>query len=150
MRTFLLVIHILAAGAWIGANVTQAVVTPRIAKQGGASAATWMQATVTMGRVLYSPAAVVLLVTGFALVLRSGSPYEFEQAFVIVGIAVVVVATFLGIRVFGPGGQRAAAAFEAGNGDGARQIVGRLGLYGLLDTVLAVVAVTAMVAKWGV
>lgn len=150
MRTFLLVVHILAAGAWIGANVTQVVVTPRVSKLGGAAAAVWMRATVSMGRVLYTPAAILSLVTGFALVLRSGSPYEFEQLFVVIGVAMVVVGAVLGARVFGPQGERAAAAFEAGNGDGGRAIVARLSAFGLLDSVLLIVTVWAMTAKWGV
>lgn len=150
MRTFLLVIHIVAAGAWIGANVTQVVVTPRVSKMGGEAAAVWMRATVTMGRLLYTPAAILSLLTGFALVLRSGSPYEFEQAFVVIGVAMVVAGAVLGARVFGPQGERAAAAFEAGNGDGAREIVARLTAFGFLDSALLVVTVWAMTAKWGV
>ena len=149
MRTFLVVVHIVAAGAWIGANLTQVVVTPRVSKLGGAAAATWMRATVSMGRVLYTPAAILSLVTGFALVLRANSPYEFEQTFVVIGIAMVVVGAVLGARVFGPQGEHAAAAFDKGNDDGARQIVARLNAFSLLDSVLLVVTVWAMTAKWG-
>jgi hypothetical protein len=52
--------------------------------------------------------------------------------------------------VFGPQGERAAAAFDAGNGDGGREIVSRLTAFGLLDSVLLVVTVWAMTAKWGI
>ncbi len=150
MRTFLLVVHILAAGAWIGANVTQVVVTPRVSKMGGAAAATWMRSTVTMGRVLYTPAAILSLITGVALVIRSNSPYEFEQAFVVIGFVMVVVGAFLGMRIFGPQGEAAADAFEAGDPDRARAIVSRVLGFGYLDSVLLLVTVTAMVAKWGI
>ena len=150
MRTFLLVVHILAAGAWIGANITQVVVTPRASKLGGSTAAAWMRSTVTMGRVLYTPAAVLSLATGVALVLRTDSAYDFENAFVVIGVAMVVIGAFLGIRVFGPQGEAAADAFDAGDVTAARSIVGRIFALGLLDSLLLVVTVTAMVGKWGV
>ncbi len=112
MGTFLVFIHILAVTAWLGANVTQFIVTPAMQKTGGAPAAAWMRQTVRMGTRLYSPAAVLILVTGIWMVLRE-SLYEFEQAFVTVGIFVVIVGVVLGMRVFGPGGRDVAALHDA-------------------------------------
>ena len=90
MREILLIIHILGAGTWLGANVTQAVVTPKLRAQGGIAAAAWMKSIAMMGRVLYTPAAIIILVTGFWMVLDS-DVYDFEQAFVVIGIVAVVI-----------------------------------------------------------
>ncbi len=39
MRELLLLIHIIAIGAWVGASVTQLIVTPVMQRTGGAPAA---------------------------------------------------------------------------------------------------------------
>ena len=91
MQEFLLTIHIIAAGAWIGTNVVQMVTMRRVIAQGGSPAATWMTSVVHWGRVIYTPAAVVILATGIGMVLNS-SLYEFSNAFVSIGFLAVIVA----------------------------------------------------------
>lgn len=149
MRDILLIIHILSAAAWFGANVTQIVVTRKLTSGGGATAAAWMATTVTMGRVLYTPAAVVALVTGFGLVGVSSDVYEMTSAFVIIGIVMVVIGAFFGIRVFGPAGRDAATAFDAGDEAEGKALVQKVATVGAIDTLLLVVTITAMVMKWG-
>ncbi len=149
MREFLLVVHILAAGAWIGGNVTQFVVTPKLRDRGGESAAAWMSSVVRMGRVLYTPAAIIILLTGVALVLNS-ELYDFEHAFVVIGIAMVVIGGILGARIFGPKGEEAAAAFAAGDDARAVAVANGAIRWGAVDTGLLIVTVTAMVGRWGV
>ncbi len=58
MRDFILFLHILAAGTWLGANIAQLVVNPVMGRIGGAPAAAWMRQTVRMGLVLYAPTAL--------------------------------------------------------------------------------------------
>lgn len=149
MRSTLLVLHILAAGTWIGGNVTQLVVTPWARKMGGGFAANWMRATVRMGRLLYTPAAIVALLTGIWLVIDS-SVYDFEHAFVVIGVATVVIGGALGGTIFGPQGERAAELHEAGGDAGELAAVhSRLWRFGLLDSALLVLTVVAMVNRWG-
>lgn len=148
MGAFLLFVHILAAGAWLGASVTQGLVTPAMQKTGGAPAAAWMRQTSRMSLVLYMPAAIVLLITGFWMVIRDNL-YEFEQAFVAIGIITVIVGAVLGMRVFGPGGEEAADLHDAGDEAKVAPLHKRLAIYVLVDTVLVVFTIWAMVKRLG-
>lgn len=148
MREVLLVIHILGAGTWLGANVTQLMVTPRLRDEGGAAAAAWMRSIHKMGTMLYTPAAVLLLITGVWLVIDS-SVYDFEQVFVAIGVMMVIIGAVLGARVYGPKAESAAAAFQAGDDAAGSTIVARTSRVGAVETALLVTTIVAMVYRWG-
>jgi len=147
VRNTLLVLHIVAVAVWLGSNIFQLSVGRRFAAEGGAPAASWMASTVVMGRNLYGPAGVLILLTGVGLVLN-GSAYSFGSGFVSVGFAVIIIGIILGVRVFGPAGEEAAAEFAAGNDARGREVFGRIATFGYIDTALVVLAVVAMVTKW--
>jgi hypothetical protein len=149
MQEFLLVIHILAAGAWIGTNFVQIATTRRVIAQGGQPAATWMSSVVYWGRVIYTPAAIVILATGIGMVLNS-SLYEFSSTFVSIGFLAVILTAALGMTVFAKGGKQAAAAFSSGDDDGGRAAAMGTMRWGILDSLVLLVALFAMVYKWGV
>ena len=90
MGELLLFIHVTAVAVWIGAGVTQLIVSPAMGRIGGASAAAWMRQTVRLGRVLFSPAAVLVLISGVWMVARE-RVYEYEQAFVVIGFVAVAL-----------------------------------------------------------
>lgn len=148
MRTLLLLIHITAAATWLGASVTQNVVTPAMQKTGGAPAAAWMRQTTRLSLLVYMPASIIVLISGIWLVLRD-SVYEFEQAFVSIGFLTVIVGAVLGMRVFGPGGRKAAEFHESGNTTAANALHKRLATFGLLDSALLIFTIWAMVNRLG-
>lgn len=148
MRDVLLFIHILAIGTWLGANVTQFIVNPVMQRSGGSPAAAWMRQTARMGVVLYTPAAVVALLTGIFLVL-DGPQWEFEQTFVVLGFLTIVVGALLGARIFGPKGREVADLHDSGDEKAAGVLHGKLRLWALLDTALVVITIYAMVTKLG-
>lgn len=148
MDDLLLLVHIAAVGAWLGASVTQFVVTPAMQKIGGVQAAAWMRQTVRMGTAIYTPAAVVLLITGFWMVL-SDPLYEFEQTFVAIGIVMIIVGLVFGIRIFGPGGREVADLHEAGDTEGAAKAHKRLATFSAIDTLLLMFTIWAMVSRLG-
>ena len=149
LRELLLFIHILAAGTWLGASVTQLVVNPVMQRTGGSSAAAWMRQTARMGRVVYMPAAVVLLLTGTWMVIRE-PVYEFEQLFVTFGVLMVILGAVLGMRVFGPGGEQSASLHEAGDEAAAAPINARLRMWALIDMAALVFTIYAMVKRLGI
>ena len=149
MRDLLLVLHIVGVATWLGANMVQFLSTKRLVAHGGQVAAAWTGMTVLWGRILYMPAAILVLVTGTWLVLDSEWA-EFSHAFVSVGFMVVIIATILGIVVIAKIGERATAAFSAGDDAAGNAEINRLISWAMLDTVLVVVAIIAMVGKWGV
>lgn len=148
MNTLLLTLHIIAAGVWIGANVVQFVTTNRLAAQGGVPAATWMETVTWWGRVVYSPAAVLLLITGVGLVIDS-TFYEFSNTFVSIGFAAIIAGAAIGITQIGKGSERAAAAFNAGDDAAGRAAIAKYIPWAIVDSLIILVAVIAMVAKWG-
>ena len=150
MRTTLLFIHILAAGTWFGTNVVQIAINPRIRTYPAAVGTWWLRRVVRFGTRIYSPVAVLLLITGVFLVLDESSAYEFSDAFVSIGFAMVIVGAGLGILVFGPRGEKAAAAIESGDDAEAAKQTTTILRFGFLDMGLLTVTILAMVAKWGV
>lgn len=147
LADILLVFHIAGAGAWLGANIIQAVVPRMIAAQGQAASAGWYRVASKLGNRLYIPAALVILVTGVFLVLENDA-YGFGARFVTVGFAMIVVGAVLGIVVFEPGSERAAEAIESADPGRIRAAVSRLAAFGALDTLLILVTITAMVTRW--
>ena len=113
MGEALLFVHIVSVAVWIGAGVTQLAVNPAMDRIGGATAAAWMRQTVRLGRVLFSPAAVLVLISGIWMVARERA-YEFEQAFVVIGFIAVALGAFLGIRIYGPAEEEIAQLHESG------------------------------------
>jgi uncharacterized membrane protein len=144
----LLFVHIVAVGAWLGARVTQFVVTPAMQEIGEVQAAAWMRQTVRMGTAIYTPAAVLLLITGFWMVLRDPL-YEFEQTFVAIGIVMVILGSVFGMRIFGPGGREVADLHEAGKTSEAAAAHKRLATFGAIDTLLLMFTIWAMISRLG-
>lgn len=145
-RNILLVLHIAGAGTWLGANVVQAVVSPAAARFGKEALAGWFRLTSVLARRLYIPAAILILVTGVLLVLDNEA-YGFGSTFVTIGMAMIVVGAVLGMTVFGPGGDAAAAAVESGDASRIRSAVARITRWGIVDTVLLLATITVMVLR---
>lgn len=145
-RDILLVLHIAGAGAWLGANLVQAVVPPAAARLGTAALAGWYRLTSVLARRLYIPAAISILVTGVLLVLENEA-YGFGSTFVTIGMAMIVIGAVLGAVVFGPGGDAAAAAVESGDESRIRSAVARVTTFGLVDTLLILITITVMVLR---
>ena len=145
--TVLLFVHILAAGTWLGTNIVQAVTNNRMAQQEAAVASAWLLATVRWGRIIYTPSAIVLLITGIWMVVISNGVYEFENVFVVIGVAMVILGAVLGMRVFGPTGEQASALRL--QGEDATSLYTRLRTFGLIDSLALLLTIAAMVGRWG-
>ena len=143
------ILHILAAAVWFGANVARGLAGSRMVRADARTAAVWSRAVVWMGRVVSTPAAIVLFVTGFGLVGMSDGAFRMSHPFVVVGILVVVVGAVLGMAVIGPTGRRSAAAHEQGNDQLAAALDRRTALAGWIETALVAVAIALMSLSWG-
>jgi hypothetical protein len=148
LRDVLLILHIAGAGAWLGANIVQAMAPSLAAKQGPAAHAGWYRIAARLSSRLYMPAAILILVTGIWMVLLSDA-YGFGTLFVTIGLAMIIIGALLGILVFDRGSQQAATAIEAGEQAAIRSATGRLAGFGVLDTVLLLFTITAMVLRLG-
>lgn len=147
MTDVVLWLHIVAAGVWIGGSVVQAAAPPLLAEGGPLVKATWARAVVGFGTRLYTPAAVVLLLTGIELV-RS-LDYGYTDFFVLVGFVMVAIGAVFGGAVFGPSGRHLAEAVEAGDAAEEKRLDTKLRTFGIIDIVLLLFTVYAMVAALG-
>ena len=149
MFEILLFVHILGVAAWFGANLVRAFAGGPMSRADSATAATWHRATVSMGRVIHTPAAIAVFITGFGLVGLSDGAYEMTAPFVVVGIVVVVLGAVLAMSVLGPNGRRIASAYEEGDTTLAETVSRRSSLVGWVDTLLLAFATLVMILRWG-
>lgn len=149
MIEILLFVHLLGVAAWFGANLARAFAGGPMSKAGPAAAASWHRATISMGRVIHTPAAIAVFITGFGLVGMSEGAYEMTTPFVVVGIIVVVVGAVLAMVVLGPNGRRIASAYEGGDRALAESVARRSAMVGWIDTALLAFATLVMVLRWG-
>ena len=149
MRQTLLVLHIIGVAAWLGGNLVLAFVGPRIGSAEATTRVWWAETQGAMARVLYNIAGILVLLTGLGLLLRSDSPFEFSDTFVSIGFLAVIIGAVLGMAVFGPGSRALAAAIRDGDAEAERAVSARLTAFGVLDTIVVVVTIVAMGAKWG-
>ena len=149
MFEILLFVHILGVAAWFGANLVRAFARGPMSKADPATAATWHRATVSMGRVIHTPAAIAVFITGFGLVGLSDGAYGMTAPFVVVGIIAVVVGAVLAMSVLGPNGRRIASAYEDGDSALAESVARRSALIGWVDTLLLAFTTLVMVLRWG-
>jgi uncharacterized membrane protein len=146
---FVLWIHILAAASWFGGGVATQIGSQVFASEPATSRAGWYRLVLRLGQILYTPAAVVVLLTGVLLV-TTNEAYGFGSTFVSIGFLAVIVGAGLGMAVYGPRSRDASAALEAGDTGGATAAIGRIRQAGLLELALLAITVAAMVWKWGV
>lgn len=147
LRDILLVLHIAAAGVWLGANVMQAIVPGMAARQSTAAVAGWYRIAGGLSKRLYTPLGIVILLTGVVMVLLDDS-FSFGSLFVTIGFAMIVIGALLGFFVFDPGSEAAAEAVESGDRERIRAAVRRLTTFGTIDTILLLFTITAMVLRW--
>jgi len=146
-RTLLLWLHIASVAAWLGANFVQLVLSPRFAKGPADVAAAWTRQTIWLGERYYNAAGGVLTVTGVLLVLDGD--WSWGTEFIWVGFAVVAIGGAMGVLLFSPLAERRADALESGDAATAAEAQSRIIPLALLDTALVLMAVWAMVDKWG-
>ena len=145
---FLLWIHILAAASWFGGGVATTIGNRVFAAEADPVRAGWYRLVLRLGQVLYTPAAVLVLLTGVFLV-TGNSLYGFGSTFVSIGFLAVIVGAALGMAVYGPKSREAAAALVGGNASAAAAAVTRLQQAGVLELALLAITIASMVWKWG-
>ena len=146
---FVLWIHILAAASWFGGGVATQIGGQLFASEPDTSRAAWYRLILRLGQILYTPAAVIVLITGVLLVTGSEA-YGFGSTFVSIGFLAVIVGAGLGMAVYGPRSRDASAALESGDSSAASAAMARIRQAGLLELGLLAITIASMVWKWGI
>ena len=146
---FVLWIHILAAASWFGGGVATQIGGQIFAAEPESSRAGWYRLVLRLGQILYTPAAVIVLISGILLV-TGNEAYGFDATFVSIGFLSVIVGAGLGMAVYGPRSRAASAALESGDAGAASSAIARIRQAGLLELALLAVTIASMVWKWGI
>ncbi|HUP17649.1 MAG TPA: hypothetical protein VM848_16575 [Acidimicrobiia bacterium] len=146
MRNAALWLHIIGASMWLGTNVAQMLIGPKLVN--GGAGLPWLRAVDKASGPIYGSASVLILLTGIYLVL-SNDAFSFGSAFVGIGIAVVIVGGALAGLVFNRKTRQAIGFFESGDTAKAMPVYKSISSWAVLDTALVAFAILAMVAKWG-
>jgi uncharacterized membrane protein len=149
MRNTLLVLHILAVAAWLGGNLTLAFAGSMTRGADTAARRWWAATQGNMARLYFNVAGIVVLLTGIGLVIDSDF-ISFSDVFVSIGFVAVIIGALLGIFVFGPGCRELVASIDAGDTTAEASTTTRLTAVGIVDSLILILTIVAMVAKWGV
>ncbi len=149
LRNSVLALHIIGVAAWLGANAVLAFAAPMNNSAEAPVRRWWAQLQQKMGRVYYTVAGVLVLLSGIYLVIDNEF-IKFSDAFISIGFVVVLIAILLGIFVMGPGTEELIKTIDEGDKSREASINNRLAAVGLVDSLLVLLAIFAMVAKWGV
>ena len=144
-RNLLLLVHLTSVSAWLGANILQFVVAPRLRRAGSAPALAWSETARFLGQRYYNVVGIVLGISGVLLVLEGDWRW---RGFVFVGFGMIAIGATLGIAVFEPLLKKEASAIEAGDTAELATIRHNITSVATLDTVLLLVTMLVMIDKW--
>jgi uncharacterized membrane protein len=146
----LLTLHILATATWIGAALALQIIAARI-RSSTPDAATDRFAidAETVGKTLFAPAAVVLVITGIILVAHEHLGWT--RAWLLLGFGAVVAAGAVGGAFLIPEGRRLAELARTPGHDSAeiRDRARRRFLVARIDLLLLILGVADMVFRPG-
>jgi hypothetical protein len=96
----------------------------------------------------FNPAGILTALSGVGLVLTSDI-YGWSDTFVSIGLGVVIAAGLIGAFAHRPGAEKMVTALETGDRATAAAEAKRAAIWGLVTSVLLIVAVVVMVLKTG-
>jgi hypothetical protein len=144
-RNLMLLAHITSVAAWLGANILQLVIGPRLRARGGDVARQWAETGEFLGKRYYSVVGGLVLITGIGLVFHGHWEW---RGFVLVGIGMVVVGAVTGIVGFDRLFKREVAARTSGDETAAKRAAHNITSLAFMDTLLLLVTALAMIDHW--
>jgi hypothetical protein len=148
LSDFLLIIHVLSAATWIGAGVLSGFAGSRMAGEGGPAALGWAKVSREAGAKVFNPAGILTALSGILLVAFDDA-YHWGDAFVTVGLIVVVINGIIGGVIHRPDSDKMVTALESGDYETAAGLGKRAAIWGTVTIALLIVAVSVMVMKTG-
>jgi len=147
VREVYLLLHILSAMVWMGGSVMTHIFGARAERSGDpARTLGFAKDAAVAGRVL-TVAGVSAGVWGILLVLDA-DVYDWEQAWIVIGIFGVLVGALLGARFFAPQTRKLIVQLESGASEAAATLR-RIKLVGRVELIVLAVVLWAMVTKPG-
>lgn len=140
-------VHVLAVVAWVGGLIMMVLMAGRAARTGTAALAPVARLAADLGGYIAAVAGVAFL-AGVGMMFTEGAP-GWGEAWISIGLTVFLITAFTGSRLEQP--RYAALADAADGGDAAAVEGARKALLpvAMLDLTLLVIAIAAMVYRWG-
>ncbi len=147
MHSTLLVIHILSVSVLFGGIIAMSYAGSALTGSDLSVRRWFADAQLAASRVLFSVAAVLILITGVWLVLDSDI-IEFSDTYVSIGFLVVIAVAILSMAVYAPACKQLIASIDARNPSAEQAASRKVMLVNSINSVLLLVAIVAMVAHW--
>lgn len=147
MRTLLLSLHIASIASWLGADVMQHAARRRWVGESPDAVKAWARMQFWLHDRYYAVVAVLILVTGIALVFEGD--WSWTSNFIWVGVATVVAGGLFGGVVLKGLARKRIDALESGDDAGAEMARKRAVPIEIFLTVFVLVTIVAMVHRWG-
>ena len=144
-RNLMLLAHITSVAAWLGANILQLVIGPRLRARGGDVARQWAETGEFLGKRYYSVVGGLVLITGIGLVFHGHWEW---RGFVLVGIGMVVVGAVTGVVGFDRLFKREVAARTSGDETAAKRAAHNITSLAFMDTFLVLLTMLTMIDRW--
>lgn len=148
MYNLLKLVHVLAVIVWFGGGIMVIILGGVAARKDAQTLAGVSSALATTGKV-FGPAAGVALLAGIGMLLVPNSAFDFSEPWIGIGFLVWFISAFLGSRIIGPGWERMADLTATGDAAAIQAQRSKLTAPTMADASLLLVAVSAMVFKWG-
>ena len=148
VRTLLLAVHITAIASWLGADVVQHAMRHRWSHESHEAMTAWARMQFWLHDRYYAVVAVLILLTGIALVQQGH--WGWKSGFIWVGMSAIAAGATLGGVGLKALAKRRLAALEAGDPEGATAASRRALPIEVILTAWVLVTVVAMVHKWGI
>ena len=103
------------------------------------------------GNRIFLPSSIILLVSGIFTIRESSGIWSYDQTWVQIGLAMIVVSIAIGAGFLGPEAGRVARAIDAGGVDSpeAKERISRIFLVSRFELVLLLLVIFDMVVKPG-
>ena len=148
MYDLLVYAHIVSAVIWVGGAVAIQALAVRVERSDPAMAPALARHMEALGKWLFAPAALVILISGVAMTIQA---WSFGQVWIAVSVVLWVASAVAGAVYLGPRAKRAAESFEA---EGPTSVTGlrlirRLYVVSRLELVSFAIIIALMVFKPG-
>ncbi len=148
MSDTLLIIHILSAAAWIGGTLLLGFAGPRMGRAGGPAAGAWVGVVLQAIPRFFVPASLLTLASGITIVATQDE-WNWSNAFVGIGIAVVLIALSIALVNNAPSLRRMRDAAQAGDMPTVAANARKVSTGGATIALLLILAEIVMVLRLG-
>ena len=148
--TILKMFHVMFAIVWVGGGVAFNIFATRAVASGdGPRIATFAREAEFVGRRVFLPASVLVLLFGIFTVLQG--PWGFTDTWIVLGLAGIGLTIITGSTFLGPESKRVGELIDARGGDDpeVKRRLGRILMVGRIDLLVLFLVVADMVLKPG-